>query len=716
MIKEIIKKVTLGDKELVIKTGKFAPRADASVLVTLGGTVVIAAIVASNARDDLDYFPLQVEYQEKLYAGGKIKGSRWVKREGRPLESEVLTGRMIDRTVRPLFPSGLKKDTQILLTVLSTDHENTPDMLALIAASAVIHLSDLPWNGPIAGIRVGKVGEKYVVNPTPAQLANSDINLIVGVGKDGVIMLDGQAKQLGEDEFFGAIEFAKDQVQPVIKMLNEFQAEVGLKKMPAPVVEKEKEEKIRQLTEGKIKDLVDILYQGKEQEYFDKSRALADEVKGEIEGVDGSTVVYVIEKMLKSEIKSRLFAGKRPDGRGSEDVRPLLIEVDLLPRTHGSGLFQRGQTQVLTIATLGQLSLKQLIENIDGEESKHYMHHYNMPPYSVGETGRIGSPSRREIGHGALAEKALFPVLPTESEFPYAIRLVSEVFSSNGSTSMASTCASTLALMSAGVPIKDMVAGIAIGLVKKHDEYTLLTDMRGVEDFNGEMDFKVTGTKTGVTAIQVDIKGTGLSLPLIKDALERARQARMFILGEMQKVITEPKKEVSEYAPKVGIVNIPVESIGTLIGPGGKTIRKIMEETQCEIDVENDGLVSITGENKKLLDKAVEIVDSMTREVEPGETFLGEVKRVEPFGAFVEFLPGKEGLVHVSRMGTGFIKSALDHLSVGQEVEVKLNEVDDQGRYNLSLLSPKIEGEPKPQGGFEKKEQRFEPRRYKKRF
>jgi len=719
MIKKVKKTLSLGGKELILETGLLAPRANASVLATLGETVVLATIVASAPREDLDYFPLQVEYMERLYAGGKIKGSRWVKREGKPLDSEVLTGRMIDRSLRPLFPAGLKNDTQIILTVLSTDHDNNPDVVALIAASALVHISDVPWNGPIAGLRVGMIDGKYLINPSQEELARSDLDLIVSVGKDGVVMLDGQADQVPEDKFFGAIEFAQKQAQPIIKLIDELQAEVGLKKMPTPVIEKEKIEKVKKLAQDKIIKLVDVLYEGKEQEYFDQVQVLIDEVKGEIEGVEASIVADIIEKELKLEIKKRLFAGKRPDGRGLEDVRSLSIAVDLLPRVHGSALFQRGQTQVMTIATLGPPSLSQLIESVDGEETKRYIHHYNMPPFSVGETGRIGSPGRREIGHGALAEKALLPVLPTESEFPYTIRLVSEVFSSNGSTSMASTCASTLVLMAAGVPIKDMVAGIAIGLVCKKDKYTLLTDMRGVEDFNGEMDFKVTGTKTGITAVQVDIKNSGLSLALVKDAIARAQKARMFILDKMREVIAEPRKQLSEYAPKVGIVNIPIDSIGALIGPGGKTIRKIMEDANCEIDVDNSGAVTISADDKQSLDKAMEIVDAMTRKVEPGEIFQGEVTRVEPFGAFIEFLPGKEGLVHVSRMGTGFIKSAADHLSVGQQVEVKLNEIDDQGRYNLSLLSPKIEGGSRPDNNFAPRHQqdgRSNARRYKKRF
>lgn len=721
------KKILLGGRELILETGEIALRANASVLARHGETVVLATVVSKNPRDDLDYFPLQVEYSERFYAGGRIKGSRWVKREGRPLETAVLSGRMIDRSIRPFFPEGFKNDTQLILTILSLDPENDPVILAAIAAVAVIHISDIPWNGPIATIRVGLDDNgQYLANPTREQAKLSDLDLVVSFNKNGVVMLDGGANQVSEDKFFGAIAFAQEEANKVLQFLDGFREEVGKPKMAFAKPEKALVEKVKELSGGKIKGLVDRLYQG--ADYFDLVSEYVETLKIEAENISGSLIKETVNNLLKKEIKVRVFEGKRPDGREMDQVRPIAIQVGILPRTHGSAIFQRGETQGLTITTLGEPSLSQLIENMDNEETKRYIHHYAMPPYSVGETGRIGSPGRREMGHGALAEKALMPVIPSAEDFPYTIRVVSEMVTSDGSTSMASTCASTLSLMDSGVPITDMVAGIAIGVVTQGEKYALVTDMKGVEDFNGEMDFKVTGTKKGITAVQVDIKNSGLSLPLVKDAIDRAKQARLIILEKMSAVMEKPRESISQYAPKVATIKIPVKTIGTLIGPGGKMIKRLMEETGCSINVEDDGQVTVSSKDQEMITEAVEKIDGLTRVVQPGEMFKGVVRRVEPFGAFVEFLPGREGLVHVSRMGTGFIRDATDHLKIDQEVEVKLDKVDDQGRFDLTLLSPKIEGQPRQSqqsaqqstgsnfGGNSKRLSTRAPRVYKKRF
>ncbi|MFH1705470.1 MAG: polyribonucleotide nucleotidyltransferase [Patescibacteria group bacterium] len=719
MTEKISKKILLGGRELVLEMSGLALRANASILVHYGETVVLATVVSAGCRDDLDYFPLQVEYVEKLYAGGRIKGSRWVKREGRVSDDAVLVGRMIDRQIRPFFPESFRDDTQVVLTVLSVDGENDPEIVSAIAASAVVHISDVPWNGPIATVKVALSDDGYVINPTNSQAGNSDLDLILSFNKKGIVMIDGGANQVAEDKFFGAIDFAQPEADKLFDFLDQFAKEVGKTKMKFPLPEKEAVEKIKKLAGKKAKELVDILYQD-DDNYFNAVTNYIEVLKVETGGINGNLIKETVNKVLKDEIEERLFNGQRPDGRKIDQVRDLTIETGVLPRTHGSALFQRGETQALTITTLGEPSLKQLIENMEGEETKRYMHHYSMPPFSVGETGRFGYPGRREIGHGALAEKALMPVIPSEEVFPYAIRLVSEALSSDGSTSMASTCGSTLSLMDAGVPISDPVAGIAIGLVTKGEKYVLLTDMMGVEDFNGEMDFKVTGTKKGITAVQVDIKNDGLPLPLVKEAIDRAKKARLEILDKMLAVIAEPRKNISQYAPKVATIKIPVETIGSLIGPGGKNIRRLMEETGCNIDVEDDGLITVSGDGQALLEKAISQIDGQTRKVEPGETFSGIVKRLESFGAFVEFLPGREGLVHVSRMGTGFIKDAQEVLKLGQEVEVKLDKIDNQGRYDLTLISPKIEGTARPDSfhspKFDDFSSRKPNRRYQRRF
>jgi polyribonucleotide nucleotidyltransferase len=694
---EIIQKFDLGGKEVTLKTGRLAHEADAAVMVECGGTSVLVTVVASEPREGMDYFPLFIEYVERLYAGGVIKGSRWVKREGKPSDEAILNARLIDRSVRPLFPKDFMKETQIVATVLSVDHENDADMLSAIGASAALHVSQHPWNGPLGIVRVGFRDGNYFVNPTASEREESDLDLIVTTGEDGVVMLEGGAEELSEQDFYGAVEFGKDQGEKVMAAIEEFRKKAGKEKVALKKETDEVEKEIKQEASKKVSDLVDQLYKQGEGA-LEIIENYAEQLTNDFEGVSGNKIKDIVDKLFKKEFRKRMLKGKRLDNRKLDEVRELNIDVDVLPRTHGSAVFERGKTQALTVATLGGLSLKQWMETPEGEETKRYIHHYFFPPYSVGETGRFGYPGRREIGHGALAERALKPVIPSEDDFPYTIRLVSEIMASNGSTSMASTCGSTLALMDAGVPIKRPVAGIAVGLVQEGDDYVLLTDMQGAEDFNGDMDFKVTGTKQGITAIQVDIKSTGLSMEVVEKALERARKARELILDQMEAVIKEPRGKVSEYAPKIVIKQIPVKKIGDLIGPGGKTIKKIIEETGCTVDVDDDGTVTVVGKDKDAVAQAVDKVDAITREVHPGEVFKGEVTRVEPFGAFVEFLPGRKGLVHVSKMGKRYIKDAQDVLDVGQEVKVKLEEIDDRGRYNLILVEPRFDDDDQSSG------------------
>lgn len=689
---EIVQKFNLAGKEISLKTGHLAHEADAAVMVKCGGTAVLATVVASEPREGIDYFPLYIEYVERLYAGGIIKGSRWVKREGKPSDEAILNARLIDRSVRPLFPEDFMKETQIVLTVLSVDHENDHDILSAIGAVAALHLSEHPWQGPLGIVRVGFRDGNYFVNPTASEREESDLDLIVSSGKDGVVMLEGGAEELSEEDFYGAVEFAQKQGEKVLQAIEEFRSKAGKEKISLKKEPVEIEQKIKQEASKKVSSLVDQLYeqgQGAKEIISD----YAEQLVNDFEGLSGNLIEDIVSKLFKKEFRKRMLNGERIDGRDLDAVRDLNIDVNVLARTHGSAVFERGRTQALTVATLGGLSLKQWMETPVGEEKKRYIHHYFFPPYSVGETGRFGYPGRREIGHGALAEKALRPVIPSEEEFPYTIRLVSEIMASNGSTSMASACGSALALMDAGVPIKRPVAGIAVGLVQEGDDYVLLTDMQGAEDFNGDMDFKVTGTKQGITAVQVDIKQAGISLEIIKGALERAKKAREMIIDQMRTVIEEPRGKVSEYAPKIVIKQIPVNKIGDLIGPGGKTIKKIIEETGCTIDVDDDGIVTVVGTDREAVKQAVNKVDAITREVNPGEVFKGEVTRVEPFGAFVEFLPGRKGLVHVSKMGKRYIKDAQNVLDVGQEVKVKLKEIDDRGRYNLVLVEPRFDDE-----------------------
>lgn len=686
------KTLLIGDSNLTLETGVLAQQATSSVLAKLGDTMVLSTVVMGRNDTELGYFPLSVEYVERLYAGGRIKGSKWVKREGRPSDDAILKARLIDRSIRPLFPKELKKDVQVVVTVLSVDGENDPGVLGIIATSAALAVSKIPWKGPISGINIGLVRDngqiEFVVNPGTNEEEFTDLEVVVSGTKDKAIMIEAEGKQIAEEEVVAAIEEAKVWNGKIVDFINELVAEVGESKIELSrdekldeaivLVEKSHKDKILKLMEGGIGEgigseidaLGEEVYKV-ESENFEDKRKIKDAVD------------YVFKKSVRERI---LNEGKRPDGRPTDEVRPISVKVGILPRTHGSAIFQRGDTQVLTVATLAMPSYEQLIESPEGEEAKRYMHHYSMPPYSVGETGRVGSPSRREIGHGALAEKAIEAVMPLASSFPYAVRVVSEVMSSNGSTSMASTCGSTLALMDAGVPIVSPVAGIAMGMMSDDKKYVIMTDIIGLEDFSGDMDFKVAGTKNGVTAIQLDVKNSGLNREQIEETLAKAKVARLSILEKMLSIIPESRTGVSKFAPKIKVIKINPEKIGEVIGSGGKVIKNIIASTGAQIDVEEDGSVTIASIDEEAVEKAVSWVELLTRELQRGEVFEGKVKRILPFGAFVEIVPGKEGMVHVSEMSENYVNNPNDVIKLDQIVKVRVKEIDDQGRVNLSML------------------------------
>ena len=718
MDKKTSVEVEFAGKKLTFETGQLAPQATTSILARLGDTMVLATVVAGNVREDLGYFPLSVEYVERLYAGGRIKGSRWVKREGRPSDEAVLIGRLIDRSIRPLFPKEYKNEVQVAVTVLSVDGENEPAILAINAVSAALAISPIPWNGPIGAIRMGHVKESeqsaatFLPNPTTSELVNSEIDIIVSQTKDKTHMIEAGASQAPEAVMVEAVKLAQEETKKIIGMVLDLVKKVGQKKISvtpnaqlsemAMRIEKTYKEELTTLA----KDLAQKETGGKTtsqlvDKIFDQEK-LADPTADLDKKIISQALEYVMYKHIKSNAVNKK---QRPDGRKIDELRPISVQVGVLPRTHGSAIFARGLTQALTVATLGSPRLEQLIESAEGEESKRYIHHYSMPPYSVGEAGRFGSASRREIGHGALAERALEPVIPTKDKFPYTIRIVSEILSSNGSTSMASVCGSTLALMDAGVPIVSPVAGISIGMMSlpasgqaEGEKYVLLTDIIGLEDFSGDMDFKVAGTELGVTAIQLDVKVPGLTMTQIQETFDRARDARMVILEKMLAVMPQNRAEVSEYAPKIEMIQIPVEKIGEVIGPGGRVIKQIIADTGAEVDVEDDGSVTVSGTDDEAVQKAADWVRGIVREVTPGEEFEGQVKRILPFGAFIEFLPGKEGMVHVSQMAKGFVKSPDEVVALGDTVKVRVLEIDDQGRVNLSMLFG-ADAEEKARGG-----------------
>lgn len=717
-MKKVEKSITFAGRKLTLSTGYLARQASGSVLASYGETVVLVTVVSAPLAKELDYFPLSVDYQERLYAGGRIKGSRWIKREGKPTDEEILASRLIDRSIRPLFSKYYTgREVQVIATVLSVDLENSPEVLAALAASAAISISPIPWEGPVGVVRVGRKDGKFVINPTSE---DSDLDLIVSSTKDAVVMIEAGAKEVPEDDIVSAISFAKDESQKLIDFILDFQKDVGAKKeeLVKPAQDKKLENEIEKMVRGKIESVVKSeidIEGGRSNEYSELIAAVSEKMPD----VEVTKIVAILDKIKKEYIRNSILSGKRIDGRRLDEIRPISAEVGILPRTHGSAIFNRGQTQALTVTTLGAPSEELFLESAEGEETKRYIHHYSFPPFSTGETGKVGSPSRREIGHGALAERALSAVIPSSDEFPYTIRVVTEILGSNGSTSMAATCGSTLSLMDAGVPIKAPVAGIAMGLVAESKEkYAILTDIIGLEDFNGDMDFKIAGTKAGVTAMQLDVKTLRLTMPMIKDAVYQAKQARDKILEVMLNTIEEPRKSVSAHAPKIKMIKIPVDKIGELIGPGGRVIKRLISETGAIIDVDDDGTVSISGMRDEDVQNAYDRISAMVREPKAGEIFEGEVVRIQPFGAFVEILPGKEGLVHVSDMSMDFVKDPRMVVSVGDKVTVRVKEIDEMGRINLSmLLDPASDAlkEKRQSGGLgAHREKRYVGRRFDK--
>ena len=641
---------------------------------------------ASKEAKDIDFFPLTVDYEEKMYAVGRIPGG-FVKREGRPPETAILHSRLIDRPIRPLFDKGCRNEVHVCATVLSVDQDNAPEICGMIGASAALALSDIPWAGPIAGVRIGRVNGSFVINPTVAQLEATDLNVVVAGTKDAILMVEGGAQEVAEDVLLDAIMAAHEEIKRIVSFQEEMVAVAGKEKrvLPTHALDEDILAAVKEYAHDALDKAVRCADKqqrdAQQDEVYADTRAHFEEIYPE----NMDDVNMALEKMTKEIVRHMITVEKiRPDGRQLDEVRSISVRVGVLPRTHGSGLFTRGQTQVLNICTLAPLSEKQTIDGIGIETEKRYIHHYNFPSYSVGEARSSRGPGRREIGHGALAERALLAVLPTEEEFPYAMRLVSEVLESNGSSSMASVCGSTLSLMDAGVPIKAPVAGIAMGLVTQGEHYTILTDIQGMEDALGDMDFKVAGTAKGVTAIQMDIKISGLSREILKEALEQAHKGRMHIMGKMLAVIDAPRDNMSPWAPRIITMNIDPDKIRDVIGQGGKVIRGIIEETGAKIDIEDDGTIFIAAVEEAAANKAIEIITNLTKEVEVGEVYLGKVTRLMNFGAFVEVLPGKEGLVHISKLAKERVENVEDVVNVGDEIMVKVIEIDKQGRINLS--------------------------------
>lgn len=675
-------------RKLIVEHGELAKQANGAVLVRYGDTVVLSSVTASKEPKDLDFFPLTIGYEERLYAVGKVPGG-FIKREGRPSEHAVLSGRLIDRPIRPLFPDGFRNDVQVINYILSVDHDCSPEMTAMFGSSLALMVSDIPFKGPIAGVYVGRVDNKFIVNPTVTVKELSSIDLAVSGTSDAVNMVEAGAQEVPEEDMLDAIMYGHQELQKLIAFQKEITSEVGKEKIEIKLYEVNQEinQRVREFAENDLKTAIKTVDKQERQnnikEVSDKVVALYEE-----EAADVSTlkqVKEVIHDIIKEEVRRLITEDKiRPDGRAVSEIRPLSSKIDILPRVHGSGLFTRGQTQVLSICTLGSISENQKLDGLEEEDRKRFMHHYNFPPFSVGETGRYGGPGRREIGHGALGERALRRVIPTEEEFPYTIRLVSEVLESNGSTSQASICASTMAMMAAGVPIKDPVAGIAMGLVKKGEFYTVLTDIQGLEDHLGDMDFKVAGTKKGVTAIQMDIKIDGLNRDILHEALLQARKARLEILNHMQTTISEVRPELSKYAPKVKMMHINPDKIRDVIGPNGKQINAIIEKTGVKIDIEQDGRVFIMHQDYANIAQTIEIIEAIVREVVIGAIYTGKVTRVEKFGAFVEIFPGAEGLVHISQLDTERVEKVEDVVKLGDEIIVKVTEVDEKNRINLS--------------------------------
>ena len=679
-------RTALGGKLLQVEIGKVAGMANGAATIRLGDTVVnVTATASAEPREDIDFFPLSCDYEERMYAAGKIPGG-FIKREGRPSEKAILSSRLMDRPIRPLFPKGYYNDVVVVATVMCVDNDCPSDIAAMIGSSVALSISDIPWDGPTGSVRIGRVDGEFVVNPSLEQRAVSDMNLTVSGTMDAIMMVEAGANEVPEKDILDGIMFAHEEIKKLVTFINQITAEVGKEKKPMPEhnIPENIEKAMREFETADMRAAIQIHDKTERQNAMDKLEADTKAKFIEEYPENGKDIDDVLYKIRKEQMRDLIIhEGVRPDGRKTTEIRPIWCETGFLPRTHGSGLFTRGQTQVLTVATLGAVGESQVLDGISEETEKRYIHHYNFPPYSVGEARTSRSPGRREIGHGALAERALLPVIPSVEEFPYAIRLVSEVLSSNGSTSQASVCGSTLSLMDAGVPIKAPVAGIAMGLIKEEDDIAILSDIQGMEDFLGDMDFKVAGTRKGVTAIQMDIKIHGLSREILERALKQAHEGREFILGKMLEEIPEPRTELSPYAPRIITMQIDVDKIRTVIGPGGKTINKIISETGVKIDIDDEGQIFIVAPDMESAKAAQEYIELLTAEVEVGKTYKGTVKRIMNFGAFIEVLPGKEGLLHISKMAKHRVEKVEDVMNIGDEVEVIVYEIDGQGRINL---------------------------------
>ena len=686
MIKPNSFECKVGGRSLIIDTGKLAGQAGGAVTVSYGDTaVLVTACISNEPREGIDFLPLTIDYEERLYAAGKIPGG-FIRREGRPTQEATLACRLTDRPLRPLLPKGWRNDIQLVITVLSADQENDPDILAVIGGSAALSISEMPFDGPVSAVHVGYINDELILNPTLAQLKSSRLDLIVASIKDTIIMLEAESQEVSEDIIIQAIKFGHEANQDIIKLQEQLQQACGKPKIEAPGTEVNPEviSAISPMIKGRLTEALS------QPEKLQREQALSNLKKQLVESLGESfpeeDIISTFDTKVKTEIRSNILdKAQRIGGRSLTEVRPISCEIGLLPRTHGSGLFTRGETQVLTITTLGSIRQEQPLDGLGLEESKRFIHHYNFPPFSSGEVKRIGTPGRREIGHGALVERAILPVLPKDEDFPYTIRLVSEVLSSSGSTSMASVCASSLSLMDAGIPTKTAVAGVAMGLVTgDKGDYAILTDIEGIEDAYGDMDFKVAGTAEGITALQLDIKLKGISLEIVEKALSQARDARLAILEITNQTISASRPELSRYAPRMYKITIDPDKIGAVIGTGGKTIRSIIDETKATINVENDGTVIIGSPNEEAARKAIDIIESLTKEAEVGSTYTGKVTRLMDFGAFVEILPGKEGLVHISELADYRVSKVEDIVKVGDEITVKVINIDELGRINLS--------------------------------
>lgn len=679
--------VFFGNSEMILETGKMAKQADAAVTVQMGQTVILVTVcVSKETKEDIDYFPLMVEYKEKTYAAGRIPGG-FFKREGRPSESEILISRLIDRPIRPLFPEDFRNDVQVTAMVLSSDAENDPDILAVIGASAALSISIVPFNGPLGACRVGRVNGEFVLNPTYTQRETSDLDLVVVGTQEKVVMIEGESLELEESVVLEALKYGHKHLKASIGAQKELTKKINPAKMSyeANVIDEILLKNLKSLYLKKVQEICKITQKEIRQEAFQMLyKEACDKLSGE-EDYRDLEIKVVLEKIEEQEIRRLILEeGRRADGRAIDEIRQITCEIGILPRTHGSALFTRGQTQSLSITTLGTRVDEQMIEALEGKSYKKFMLHYNFPPFSVGEVKPVRGPGRREIGHGALAEKALKAVMPTPEEFPYTVRVVSEILESNGSSSMATVCASTLSLMDAGVPVKRPVAGVALGLIQENSKHVILSDIAGLEDHCGDMDFKVAGTRNGITAIQLDLKIDGITLDLAAEVLERALKGRTHVLDKMGAVISFPKKELSEYAPRIINLKINQERIGDLIGPGGKNIRKIIELTGVAIDVEDDGSVLVSSTDSEASARAIEMIKGLTEDVEVGKIYRGKVKRIMNFGAFCEILPNKEGLCHVSELSDKYVKNVDEVVKIGDEIMVKVIGIDELGRVNLS--------------------------------